>query len=107
MYLFGACLHASQADSVGCDLQDVLRKGNQGLSAVRNGSLLTFSPERVLKWSLPIGVGLEVGTDDVFHDVMSQGNLVIAVRSDAADDEATAAAHPDDMATCLGIHHLT
>ena len=38
---------------------------------------------------------------------MSQGNLVIAVRSDAADDEATAAAHPDDMATCLGMHHLT
>ena len=32
---------------------------------------------------------------------------VIAVRSDAADDEVTAAAHPDDMATCLGMHHMT
>ena len=37
---------------------------------------------------------------------MSQGNLVIAVRSDAADDEATAVTHPDGMVTCLGMHHL-
>jgi len=37
---------------------------------------------------------------------MSQGNLVIAVRSDAADDEATAVTHLDGMVTCLGMHHL-
>ena len=52
-------------------------------------------------------MGWRFDTDDIFRDVMSQGNLVIAVRSDAADDEVTAAAHPDDMATCLGMHHMT